>query len=433
MKWKTFIARSRSYLGRAADIVPPTARGFCVGLLSAFSLWSYGFGSLDLVLFVVGIAGLVLIVMTGLVVATTAFFLRRRLDGSGSVASRQQLEADSLIRTGFSVPSLERLPLIKISWEWLEPAGIECRQRRMRSSLIEEVVAHRRCWVATLVRRFTIQDVFGLARVAWSRRYPTPVFVLPDTGRLRNMPVVQSLATGEGLPHPSGAPEGDRMEIRRYTPGDSVRNILWKTFARTGQLNVRLPERSVDRARRTVAYLVSGKDDEPAAAAARVALEAGALGEHWLFGADGTNEPTSRLESALEAIARSGSYEPNGHQQLGLAGFLERVSAEGDVHCIVFTAASPGSWTPEVLRLASHFTGSLSFVLGTDGVSRNGHRPLWRRLLFVETPSLGTPANDLSMLLRSLSSVRGVVQVVDRTSGRTFGEGHQRALGMLRP
>lgn len=433
MKWKTLITRSRSWLGRAADTVPPTARGCCVALLAAFSLWTYGYGSLDLVLFVVGIAGLVLFMMTGVTVATTAYLLRRRLDGSDPVVWRQQLEAGSLIRTGFRAPALERVPLVKISWEWLEPSGIDCRQRRKGSSLVEEVVAHRRCLAAALVRRFTVRDVFGLTRVAWTRRYPTPLTVLPDTGRLRNMPVVQSLAAGEGLPHPAGAPEGDRMEIRRYTPGDSVRNILWKTFAKTGQLNVRLPEKSVDRARRTVAYLVAGEDDEPAAAAARVALEGGALGERWLFGADGTSEPSDRLDEALEAIARSGSFKANGHPSSGLAGFLDRVGAEGDVHCIVFTAARPGGWTPEVLRLASSFPGSLSFVLGTDGVDRNGYRPLWRRLLFVEPPSQGTPAEDLSTLLRSLSAVRGVVQVVDRTSGRTFGEGHQRALGMLGP
>ena len=37
--------------------------------------------------------------------------------------------------------------------------------------------------------------------------------------------------------------------------------------------------------------------------AARVTLETGELGEDWLFGADGTSEPASRLEPALEAIA----------------------------------------------------------------------------------------------------------------------------------
>ena len=134
---------------------------------------------------------------------------------------------------------------------------------------------------------------------------------------------LQALASGEGIAHPAGRPEGDRMEMRRYVPGDSPRHILWKAFARSRPLEVRTPERSVQRARRTLAYLVAGPDDEAAAAAARVALESSALGEAWLFGADGTDAPTDRLDAALRAIARSaGAREPAGDPIAGLRRFL---------------------------------------------------------------------------------------------------------------
>ena len=217
------------------------------------------------------------------------------------------------------------------------------------------------------------------------------------------------------------------MEIRPYQPGDSVRNILWKTYARTRELKVRIHERSLDRARKTIAYLIAGPGDEAAAAAARVTLEMGELGDEWLFGADGTREPVDSLEPALEAIARSGSLgderPPN-----GLLSFLEAASG-GGVHCVIFAPASSGPWTQEAVEAARAYPGLISFVLGPDGIARPQPLKLWHRLLFAEPPLEGTLAADLANLLRTLTAAGSSTLVVDRASGRTYSEAHQQALG----
>lgn len=431
MNSRALKVRLRRSMRRAADLSPPTARGWFVGLLAAFCLWTYGFGSLDLVLFVVGVAGLVLLVLTGLSVALAAFYLRRRLErGAVEEATVDRLEAGSLLRTGFRAPALDRLPLVKIAWEWLEPGAVECRLRRLDRWRVEEVLAHRRCQVESICRRFTVYDVFGLARVSWQRRYPGPLLILPSSGRLRHVPVVQSLSAREGIPYPRGAPDGDRMEIRRYQPGDSVRHILWKTYARTRQLNVRLPERSVDRSQRTVAYLVAGADDEAAAAAARVALESGALGERWLFAADGAPEPTESLSEALVAIARSGTFPQRG-ATTEWGEFLEQVGRQGEGNCIVFVPGRAASWTPPVLELARARHGRVSFVVGIDGVVRNERRPLWRRLLFAEVSPQGVSRAALGDLLVQLAATGCPAIVVDRRSGKTFSAGQGRALSAV--
>ena len=99
----------------------------------------------------------------------------------------------------------------------------------------------------------------------------------------------------DGLPDNGGRPDGDRMEIRPYTPGDSVRDIMWKGFARNRQLNVRLPERSVAFDDKACAYLVSGVGDEAASALARLTLECGLLGDDWRFGADSPSPNKARV------------------------------------------------------------------------------------------------------------------------------------------
>lgn len=437
--------RIRKTARLVADCTPPTARGWLVVIASGLALWWLGYGSLDLLLFVTGIAGVSLILLASLMVTLAGLVLRRRL--AHQHTTTHKLEAGSPIRTGFSAPALAWLPLVELSWVWLEPTEVEVRQRRVGREDLEEVVAHRRAHPPQIRRRFSVEDVFGLARFSWERSEPGPVLILPDAGRLRQLPVVRSLTSAEGISHPAGAPEGDRIDMRRYVPGDPVRHILWKTFARTRQLNVRVPERSVERSRKTVAYLLTGQDDEPAAAAARVALESGSLGNRWLFGTDGMNGTTNNLEQALEAIARSGSLtrtgKANGNGSLahgssahgssahGLASFLDAARTQGEVDCIVFAPARAGVWSEEALRTARQGRVELSFVLGLDGVETRTPPPLWQRLLLEPEPPAGTPREELTRLVRQLGAAGCPALVVDRRTGRSFGTDQPGALRMF--
>lgn len=384
---------------------------------------------MDLLVFVIGVGSLCLVLLAAFLVSGAAIHLRRQPQLRQSGVGAQRLEAGSPIRTGFRLPALSFLPMVRLRWHWLLPEHVDCRQVWRDSHLQEEVVARRRCQVDALRRRFEVFDAFGLCKIAWERQLPSSLMVLPDRGRLRTMPVVQSMVAGEGLPHPAGKPQGDRMEIRRYVPGDSVRNILWKTFARTRELNVRIPERSLDPGRKTVAYLLSDPQDEAAAAAARVALESGALGDHWMFGADGTPRPTERLADALTAIARSGSLPHHGLPDTprgDLRRFLEQPEVQDELSLVLFAAASDGPWLKEAADAARVFQGEMTFVLATDGIEPPTSASLWRRLLYRPTTSPGIERQELSRLVRRLTDAGHGALVVDRRSGRSFG-GHRLA------
>lgn len=435
MQMPPILRSTQRLLRRIGDVVPPSWRGVILAAASGVCLWLYGFGRLDLVLYVVGISGIALLVVASVMVGGVALWLRRRVpaapDGSRletPATGARRIEAQTPARTGFAVPALAWLPLVKVRWEWLSGVDVEVRARSVEKVLREEIVARRRGYAAQIRRRLTVEDVFGLTRVAWVHVEPSALTVLPNVGALKQMPVIQSMTRVEGLPYPGGAPEGDRMEIRRYTPGDSVRNILWKTYARTRQLNVRLPETTIERTRKTIAYLLAGPDDEAAAAAARVALENGALGEEWTFGADGTDGATQELDAALRAIARSASSGAAASGS-GLGAFLRAVGNQGEVHCIVFASSRSGPWTEDVLEAVRAYPGALSFVLGTDGVRRGAPRPLWHRLLFAAEPPRGVLLEELSALLRRLGGAGCTSLVVDRVSGRAFNQAQQQALG----
>lgn len=418
-----------------ADSVPPTVGGWLVAGLCALGLWRWGFGALDLVVFVFGVSGIVLFVLSSLAIGLSALWLRRR--AGAARRTLRTLEAGTPLDTGFELPALAKVPLVKVEWTWARPEGVLCRQLLTADGrLREEVVARRRCKVQSVERRFTVRCAFGLSRVSWTAPEPAELTVLPEMGKLGSMEVLQSIASAEGLPHPSGAPEGDRMEIRRYVPGDSVRHILWKTYARTRTLNVRIPERAIDRSERTVAYLLASPGDEPAAAAARVAIERGLLGETWILGCDGTPEPAERLDLALDHIARSGSWQPaeGDRPEAGLVRFLESPELLGERHVIIFAAARPTgaalpAWTEPVLAALGRLGVHADFVLGTDGVVRRGPVPLWQRLLYAD-PNDGEAVShhDLDRLLHHLDRSGYGALLVDRSSGRKHGGLRRRAL-----
>lgn len=415
--------RLRRALARLRGLWPLTARGALALAVAGLALWALGQRSLDLVAFVVGLATLLIAGMALAACVAAGLALRRRLLPP---PLNRSLESDVRLPTGFDAPALARLPLVSLGWTWLEPAGIECAPRLRDGRLVEEVKAALRGHARAVRRRFTVGDVFGLVRVSWERETPAALTILPNPGRLRHVSVVDALAGGEGLPHPSGTPDGDRMDLRRYAPGDSARHILWKVWARTGKLTVRLPERALVPARKTVAYLVTADGDEAAAAAARVALESGSLGSDWAFGCDGAPEPTDDLDAALLAIARSGGLRREGAD---LGAFLEAAWREGAAHCVVFAPAAPGPWIRNVQDASRRQRGRLSFVIAAESVARDQPEPLWRRLLMDRAdPAEATPARALGDTLRQVAGLGAGALVVERRTGRSYGAAHAQAL-----
>ncbi len=416
---------------RARGWCPITGRGALVVAVSAGALWLYAYGELDLVVFALGFAGIVLVAIATLLTLFTVLGLRRRLQRpehrhARAVRVARFIEAGERLDTGFALRLPRWLRLAGLSWSWRVPAEAPCSLREDDGRLAEAVRPQRRCEALRLVRAFSVSDAFGLSSLQWDDEVPAGLRVLPQVGRLRDVSLLPALTAADGTSHPAGEPEGDRMEIRRYVPGDSVRDILWKAYARTGQLNVRRPERSVTRQRRTVAYLVAARDDEPAAAAARVALESHVLGREWRFGADGTAEVCRDLATALEAIARSGSLE-SGDEAAGLDAFLARAAGEGDTHCVVFVPGRDGAWRERALLATRRHGISPTFLVAVDRALPllPAPRPLWQRWLVAEGPPRGIPRDEVDDLARALAASGAAVQVVERETGTVLSLSRQ--------
>ncbi len=416
---------------RVADFFPWTPLGLLVTAAASAALYHYAFEELDLVLLVLGYGALALVGLSTafvlLGVAVMAWALRkRRRESNLAEPSRVEMETRRLRRTPFVLPALAWVPLVRVRWSWVAPARFRVSLKRTLRRCTEEVMTEERGEHAGVQRRIVVEDVFGLVRFALWMRDPLELEVHPHSGALTRLPVLVSYAGGDDWPHPMGVDEGDRMELRRYAPGDPARFIHWQIFARTRKLVVRVPERALTRAHRTVAFLVAGQGDDASAAAARVAVRARALGDEWSFGADGHPEGTDRVDAALRAIIRSAVHRHRGGDDLET--FLRLEERSGPASVVLFVPPVSGSWIANVVASATARRGRVRIVIGVDGLDGRRARSWWRRVLTFAAVHRHSSARALEDVLVQLAHTRAEVLVVDRDTGRVLGEAHRRAV-----
>jgi len=423
--------KARAFARPVLDLFPFTPLGLVVLGAAAFALAAIGVRRLDLLLLVVGTVGLALglfaLVFTLVAALVLRFALRHRAAGEALA-----LECGVPARTGMSLPRLGLLPFVTVAWSWVAPEA-EVRVVREGSRLVEQIVPRGRVLGEELVRRVVVGDAFGLVRLAFKAREARAIRFLPAKGALERMEVLRSISGGDELYDPLGVPEGERVDTRAYAPGDPARLILWKVYARTRALVVRTPERAFSPARRTVAYVVAGEGDEPAAGAARAAIERGALGPRFLLGADGVRDAAETPAAALEVLCRSASC-PEAERGAGLGAFLRRAeSGAAATRAVVFVPARPGPWLGRVIAAAGpNAAQRVEIVVCTDGIARDERRSLLARLALRAAPQSGatrTRAADVAAVLGALRAARVKdVRIVDREAGRVYAEAHQRAL-----
>ncbi|MDO8909866.1 MAG: DUF58 domain-containing protein [Pseudohongiella sp.] len=439
---------------------PLTAAGVAVTVVCLLSLRTFGYGRMDLVVFALTICGLSIVGFSLVMVIISGLMMRPRLRKAMAELPNPALNAEAgyANSSGFVLPAYSWLPLMSLEWQLVSPDRMRTTIRLDADTgqLEEEITPELRCLSHSVTRRFTLRDVLGLCRFSWHDTRPANWQILPQTGRLRSLPVLRSMDAEDGMPSTSGTPEGDRMEIRRYAPGDSTRDILWRVYARNRHLNVRLPERSVFYAERTLAYLITGAEDEAAAGVARYAITQGALGSPWVFGADGSSYTASTAAAAMPLIAGSrtlpagtrlaGSRQSNRGQinHWGLEDFLRQQGQQSGSSqqsaCIIFAPATPGPWLERLQQTLSRFPGPFSIVLAADGLAaaqlQNPSGSALRARLqaaarhvgnlmlerHASSAGNGVDTRSLSTIMADFSRRGAHVVLIDRQSGLSFDQ-----------
>jgi hypothetical protein len=377
------------------------------------SLYFLGVKRHDSVVLGMTACGLFLAAAGVVVVTLTAIAVRVLLIATPSVETLR-LESGVPTRTGLSLGWLHWNPLVTIDVRWDHPLDVEIRAVSRGGRLVEEATAHGRAWSDAIVRRVRVADVLGLSRVTFRVKHRQAVRALPSRGRAETIDILAQHKPGEGLGHPDGMPEGDLIDARKYGPGDPLKLVLWKVYARAGRMLVRTPERAVAPCDKILAYFVAGPGDERSAELARAALDLGRLGNDYLFAADGDSTTTSTAADAVEAIARSVNARSYGGD--GFASFLNQGTSRQVRSCVIFAPARRGAWVEAVVAGIRGFDGRAAVLIGVDESHLTAPASRMRRWLLSNAAADGSLA-EMHEITATLTAAGARVSVLHAGTG----------------
>ena len=425
--WRRFF---RSWVLALLGAFPFTRTGLAFLALFATAVWVYGVLARDLVLLVAGLGGALVLIALLLCTVLTAAILALQ---TRKASTPGDLDLDTGIPqpTGYRLRRTRWIPFAVVDWQWVNDGGGETAARveleREGSDLVEMASPARRCIVQRVVRRFAVRDLFGLTEISWRKRENVMLRVLPYRGMLSQMPPPAGMAEGDDLSDPYAEPKGDRVEMRQYAPGDPLRMVLWKVYARSGKMMVRTPERSVAERKRGCAYLVTGPKDDATAAAARVAIERGLLGDDWCFAADGVErEANEDRDAAFEIIARSGEAKP-ADRAARLASFLTRREGEGYQFCLLFIPPDESAWEAVAAQSAAALTMRVQVLTAAgeilpDRIPARGVSETMSRWLLKPHARDGVSLTEIRSRAGSVKGLANELIVVERNSGRSVSD-----------
>ncbi len=407
----------RRLFGRLRRVFPLRVGAVLLLAVALAVVFVFSSKEADFLLYPAGLVAMLLVAACTLLVTLGTLSLRRQVTKLDA-GLPETLETTRSSGTGFRFPALHRWLVLDVSLAWVEPEGIEVSLEHVEHLLSEVVLAKERGRFTHVTRRFTVEDVFGLTRLSFDVTWQAPLRITPVAAK-QSAQLVAGRAQGETLANPAGRAEGDLVEMRQYAHGDSMRHVLWKVYARTRKLLVRMPERALAPGPVSVAFFVAGPDDEASAGAARLYVEAGLLGADLLFSADGATAPARSARDALEQLVDSRAQRDHGAESLdALASQMDPARLTS---CLVFAPPVDGPWREKLVGFVRRHGLDATVIIGVDEA---GEAPppanKLQSFLFQPEATLDSARPTLWKLRQALEAEGLPVRVLHRGSGQVL-------------
>lgn len=217
---------------------------------------------------------------------------------------------------------------------------------------------HRGKWLVENVR-FSLEDRLGLTRFSWKRPVVVeiPVYATPVPNS--NLPIfVSETSWGEDTA-PDSTPSGDWFDVKAYDPSDGTSKILWKTYARSGQLYVRRQETATSPTGTVALFVIANRTDDYLAGVAESYVNNLLIQEiSVLVSTDGAQhllhlQPRARLNAdawslgcdrrEVADLLASSALSPKAGSGVGIQQFAKQLSDWGPNLKITVLASKPTS------------------------------------------------------------------------------------------
>jgi Protein of unknown function DUF58 len=137
--------------------------------------------------------------------------------------------------------------------------------RGERHAHLDIVFPHRGSWDIHTIH-CVLRDVTGLSLYTWRIPLTTAVTVSPPPVSDSRLPVLSSTQRPGDMMIDVFNRQGEPFDIKSYHPSDGVKKIVWKAFAKRGELLSRHPEASMTPEGFVVMLVIAGPEGDPACA-----------------------------------------------------------------------------------------------------------------------------------------------------------------------
>ena len=184
-------------------------------------------------------------------------------------AQSGELVSKSPVAIVVATSQIRLLPLlnlfIKVVWkEQGAPSSIVRfvgRGLTERFATITPKFPHRGVWKVHKIV-CTTSDFLGLIQMRWALPSSFSLEITPPQIPEPNLPIISSSQRPGDLVTDTLNREGDHYDIKRYHPSDGIKKIVWKVFAKRGDLLSRHPEASITPEGYVLLYICADKFDD---------------------------------------------------------------------------------------------------------------------------------------------------------------------------
>lgn len=243
----TLIRRLKALLLRS----PLTGRGILLVALACYLLLGPVASQSDIVSASLAYGLLATIASVFILVTVGAFVLRSRPLCSITAPSERTVSGAET-RIIFTIRALRVPPgtWLEISLQFahgpspsrvLRISGASSQERKLHLDL---TFPHRGAWDISSIR-CSLRDITGFTRYSWRIPYSDVINVYPPTVLDTSLPLLSSTQRPGDTVTDTLNRQGDPFDIKPYHPSDGIKKIVWKAFAKSGELLSRHPEASM--------------------------------------------------------------------------------------------------------------------------------------------------------------------------------------------
>jgi hypothetical protein len=253
---------------------PLTVRGYLLMALALFLVLGPLRVQNDIVAGTIGFSLFGIVILSLCIITLSARLIRNGLSldlglPTSDLYSKQEL---SLL---LKIESIRIPPLFYLNLELkFDKPGVAAHQIRIsgsqkqgRTIAVPTIFPHRGRWSVKEIA-ITLSDQFGLSSRSWTINQSSEITIAPAPVSESDLPPRSSADRPGELAESHMNRQGDPFDIKQYHPADGMKRILWKIFARSGELLSRHPEPSVTPDGQVVVYVLADSREDAVASAA---------------------------------------------------------------------------------------------------------------------------------------------------------------------